>query len=56
METSDDESSSIIDFHPEIAVNQYRLTITDSTLPLYIIHTDLPFRYNLEVRNGWFYL
>jgi len=42
METSEDESSSTIDFRPEIAVNRYRLTDFIFTLPLYIIHTTLP--------------
>ena len=54
MATSEDESSSTIDFHPEIAVNRYRLT--DCTPSLYIIQTALPYRNNLEGRNGKWYL
>ena len=42
METSEDESSRTIDSPCGIAVTRYRLTETDCTLPLYIIHTALP--------------
>lgn len=43
METSDDESSSQIDSQWEFVVNQYRLTDTDCTSPLYTSPYKLPF-------------
>lgn len=42
METSEDESSSTIDFFTDIDLYLYRLTGFDFVTPLYISHTVLP--------------
>lgn len=51
MEISEDESSRTIDSSCGIAVHRYRLTETDCTLPLYIIHTVLLI-YNILIHNN----